>query len=162
MKKILIIAGLLGGAGYAVYRFYKKQAELLQQYSTQLTGIKVNGITKDKVDLVVKIRLYNKSKIEATVKKLFGQVIINNVNLGYFIQEQSFVVPAEGENDIPLNVVFSPGVLLGNIVNLISSAAQTKDLPIVIKGYASVKSGLFTISVPYSYNTTFKEYFSTS
>jgi hypothetical protein len=48
---------------------------------------------------------------------------------------------------------------VGNIIEILLGGGTKKDFAFGLDGYAKVKSGLFSATLPIKYNTTIKEYF---
>lgn len=151
MKKILITTALLGGVGlfgYSIYSFYKKQAELLKQFTWKLKSFNFTEISENLVKATIIIRFESISDIELTVTKMYLDIGLNGHNVGYITDVNPFVLPARGYNDIPINVTINPQYILSNIADIALYATKQKDANISIKGNVSIKSGFIAVTVP--------------
>ena len=159
--KVLIGMAGVGAFGFYLYRFYKRQVDLLMDFETAFAGIEIKKASVDLVTLEILMRFRNKANIEATVDHVYGEVFLQEASVGFFNEVAPFVIPAKGESDIPVSVTFSPRRVIKNFTDFLLGVAKTKDMPVRVKGYATVRSGFVRISVPYEYTTTIKEYFLT-
>lgn len=146
------------GLGYFLYRFYSTQVNLLNQYEVHLQSVSITSLTTEVVTMDVVMLFTNKSKISATITNIYGDIALNGVKVGSFNQTQAFQIAAQDQAPIPITISFSPAQVLSNVVNFVLTAAKTQDLPVLVTGYVNVKSGFLTVGVPFTYNTTVKNY----
>ena len=158
MKKTLLYLAGAGLLGYALYRYFTSQAQLLQQFTYKVIGFKVLKLQKNLIAFDVIIRFSNKSNVDAKVKRIFLDVNIEGENIGFIEDVKEFVIPAKADSDIPIRFTFNPQLVLKNIVNILIGVAEKKDLSVSFKGSASIQSGLITTTIPINYQTTIKEY----
>jgi LEA14-like dessication related protein len=151
LKKILIF-GSIGAVLYGVYRFYKKQIGLLQNYDYKIIGAKINKVSLNQISFSTKVRFFNKSKIEVVVQKIFLDVFLEDTLTGFISDDKPFVVPSQGSSDIDLNMTFNPQSLLKNITNVILAGLKKKDLNFTLKGYANIRSGFVSTTLPINYS----------
>jgi hypothetical protein len=156
--KAIIGISVGAGLGYYLYRYITVQTALLNQYETKLAGIDVNTATVDLVSLNIRMVLINKSKIEAKIDHVYGDVFLRGVQVGSFNETDTFILPAQGQSIIPITFSFSPKVLLQNVVDFVLNAVKQQDLPIQIKGFVSIHSGFVSIGLPFTYDTSIKNY----
>ena len=159
MKKSVLVLGGVGLLGGLLYWYFKRQANLLQQYSVDIVGVKFNTISTNNVNMVISVKLTNVADIEAKVNKMYMDVAIEGKNAGYVINEKPFSIPAKGYNYIVLNIAFNPKLILTNILGITLGVAQNKDIKIDLNGYANISSGFLSTTLPIKYSTTLKEYF---
>jgi LEA14-like dessication related protein len=159
MKKSVLVLGGVGLLGGLLYWYFKRQANLLQQYSVDIVGVKFNTISTNNVNMVISVKLTNVADIEAKVNKMYMDVAIEGKNAGYVINEKPFSIPAKGYNYIDLNIAFNPKLILTNILGITLGVAQNKDIKIDLNGYANISSGFLSTTLPIKYSTTLKEYF---
>ena len=84
--KTIAIAGGVGIIAYAIYRFYKLQIDFIKNIQYKVVNIKINKITKLLVSIDITMRVFNYSNIDATVKEMYLDLIVNGVKVGY-VQE---------------------------------------------------------------------------
>lgn len=160
MKNIrpILIFGGLSVIGIALYRYYKKQIDFLKDITYQVIGFKVVSISLDKVSLDIKARIFNASNVEATVKEMYLDVFINRVKVGNVNEVKDILIMPTKSTDISFNFSFSPKLIGLNIVELISSSVNSKDLILRLEGYVKMKSGFLSASLPFEYENNLKSY----
>lgn len=152
-KKILIASlGLIvAGSGYAVYRYFKKQAQLIEDYDIEPVGAKI--IRWDQAAgigiIEFTIRITNKSAIEATIKELYSDLYLGNQYVGYMSNTGSMLVPGKGTADAKITITIATKQILKDFANILSVFISTKDLQYRIKGYVKLKSSFISVSVPF-------------
>lgn len=157
VKTGLIVAAVLG-VGYAVYRFYKRQIELISQYDYKIIGAKINKLGKNEVSFNVKFRFFNKAKIEAQIEKIYLDLYVEGVKAGYLTQVKPFIIPANGNSDIDLQISFNPQLVLGNVVSILLSGVKRKDINFTLDGSASIRSGFVSTVLPIKYSDVVSAY----
>ena len=159
MKKVLIVLGI-AGAATGIFLYYKKQVELLQQFTYKIIGIAFPKIGLQESICRLTIRIFSDSAIQAEVSDMNLDVYIEGVLVGNIRETKPIIVPSKGYSDIGLSVAFSPLEIGRNAIDLITDFATKRDALIDVKGFMKVKSGFIKTSVPFEYQTTFKEQFS--
>lgn len=150
LKPILFGAGVLG-VGFALYRYFKMQSDLLKNYEYKIVGIKPIKVTLTELTFQITIRFISKSSIEATVKSIYLDIEVEGKNVGYVTEVKPFVIPANGSSDIPLTISFSPKSVFGNVVGILLNSSRQKDLNFKLSGNVEVKSGFVKTTIPISY-----------
>lgn len=160
MKNIrpILVFGGLAVIGVALYRYYKKQIDFLKDITYQVVGFRVVSISLDKVSLDIKARIFNASNVEATVKEMYLDVLINGVKVGNVNEVKDILIMPTKSTDISFNFSFSPKLIGMNIVELISSSVNSKDLLLKLEGYVKMKSGFISASLPFEYENNLKSY----
>ena len=159
MKKVLLYGAGIGVIGFALYKYFIKQKELLLDYSWQLAGFKVTKATPTEVIIVFSMKFISKADIEAKVNSIYMDVYLDGKSVGYVTEQKSFILPAKGNSFIDLNITFNPKLIFTNAVDFVLGIAQNKDISIELKGYADIQSSFLKTTLPLQYKTTFKEYF---
>lgn len=161
MKKttiaILSILGV-GGIGYAIYRFYKKQFALLADFDYEISGIRVNKLSLNNISLDISVRFGNKSKIEATVSEIFLDVFLEGQKVGFISDNKPFVIPSNGTSDVSMNVTFNPQLIFKSALPIILSGISKKDLNFMFKGNANIKSGIVSTTLPINISKNLSTY----
>jgi hypothetical protein len=154
--KALLVASGIGIIGIAIYRYYKKQADLLTNYTYKVIGIKIVSVTLDNIALDITTRITNNSNVSATVKEIYLDAYINGQNVATINEVKDIFVRANGNSDFTFRVTVIPKLVLGNIVNIVSLTTALKDLYLNLDGYIKVRSGFLTLSLPFKYQNNIK------
>lgn len=154
--KALLIASGVGIIGLAIYRYYKKQADLLANYTYKVVGLKVVSITTENIVLDITTRITNNSNVSATITEIYLDAYLNGENVANINEVKDIFVKANGSSDFSFRLAISPKLVLGNIVNIVTLSAATKDLFLNLKGYVRVKSGFLSVSLPFDYENNIK------
>lgn len=156
-RTAIILIGLLGAAGVAVY-YYERQITLLEQLTYEMVSFNVRGqITAQLMTLDFTVRLFSHSTIDAQVSAMYIDIYINGIKLGSVTNNQGFIIPAMGYSDAPLQVNISPALLASDLVGLLLGGLQTQNFTIGLVGYIQIKEAFLKISVPFTYNTTLQQ-----
>ena len=155
LRPILVFGGL-AVIGIALFRYYKKQIDFLKDITYQVIGLSVVSITLDKVSLNIKARIFNASNVEATVKELYLDVLVNEVKVGNVNEVKDILILPLKSTDISFNFSFSPKLIGMNIVQLISASTMTKDIKLRPEGYIKMKSSFISASLPFEYENNLK------
>lgn len=156
--KTIAIAGGIGIIAFAIYRFYKLQIDFIKNIQYKVVNIKINKLTKLLVSIDITMRVFNYSNIDATVKEMYLDLIVNGVKVGNVQESKDIKIKASGQTDVSFTFNINPALILTNITQIANMALSLKDATIVASGYAKIESGLLRATVPYEYKTTFKEY----
>jgi LEA14-like dessication related protein len=156
--KTIAIAGGVGIIAYAIYRFYKLQIDFIKNIQYKVVNVKINKITKLLVSIDITMRVFNYSNIDATVKEMYLDLIVNGVKVGNVQESKDIKIKASGQTDVSFTFNINPALILTNITQIANLALSLKDATVVANGYAKIESGLLKATVPFEYKTTFKEY----
>lgn len=159
MKKTLLFGLGIGVIGFALYKYFMKQKDLLLDYSWELAGFKLTKITLTEVNILFSMKFISKADIEAKVNSIYMDVYLGGKSVGYVTENKPFVLPAKGHSFIDLNITFNPKLIFANAVDFVLGITQNKDISIELKGYADIESSIIKTTLPLVYKTTFKEYF---
>lgn len=154
--KALLLASGIGIIGYALYRYYKKQGDLLSNYTYKVIGIKISSITTESIILDITTRITNNSNVSATVTEIYLDALVNGQNVANINEVKDIFVKANGDSDFTFRLSISPKLVLGNIVNIVTLSATTKDLILDLNGYIKIKSGFLSVSLPFTYQNNLK------
>jgi LEA14-like dessication related protein len=156
--KTLLIVGGIGGVAYAIYRFYKKQFDLIKNYDYKIIGLKIKKLTSNEIVFDMKFRFSNKSKIEVEVSKIFLKVIVEGADIGYITENDRFVIPSNGSSDIDLQISANPQLIFKNVLGIVLSGVKRKDLKFTMEGYANIRSGFVSTTLPIEYSDVVSAY----
>jgi LEA14-like dessication related protein len=154
-KPILILAGV-SIIGYSLYRYYMKQLTFLQDITYQVIGVRIRSITTSSVSMDITTRIYNASNVEATVKEMYLDVFMNDIKVGNVNEVKDILILPSKTTDISFNFSFNPRLIGKNLLDIISSTVQTKDINFELKGYIKVKSSFLTPTIPFEYQNNLK------
>lgn len=151
-KKHLIAIGLgvvCTAAGLAYWQYTR-----LMNYCIGLNKIKVNAITQTKANLDLLLNFRNKSDIAINILSQDYKVYINNKFIVAATNPEPQLIAPDSMSVISVNIKFNPEKSGQNILSAILSMGNT-NIKVDVK--LKVKVWLFTVSIPYLYETTIKE-----
>ena len=154
LKTILLVSGV-GVVGYFIYNYYRKQLGLLENYDYKIIGFKIKNIFV----FDVKTRFFNKSKIEATIEKIFIKIIVEGTDVGFLTENKPFLIPSQGSSDIDLQIAINPQDITKNILGILFGGVQRKDVKFTMDGYANIRSGFVRTTLPIKYSDVVSSYF---
>jgi hypothetical protein len=158
MKKALLFIAGLGVLSTGVYLYFKKQMDLISKFTWKISSFKVNKISLTNLDINLNIRFTSVADLEAKVNRVYLDLFLEGKNVGYVTQTESFIIPAHGSSDVPINISINPQSILKNITDIVLGVTKDKDVKFKVKGFADVKSGFFSTTLPIEYETSIKEY----
>jgi LEA14-like dessication related protein len=155
LRNFLIVGGV-GIIGYAIYRYYKTQLEILQNFQYKVIGIRIVTIAKDNITLDINTRITNQSNVEANVKEVYLDAYINGVKAGNINEVKNIYVKANGYSDFSFRFNFNPQIILGNIINIVTLSVGAKDIIFGLDGYVKVEGKLIKATIPFKYSNNLK------
>jgi LEA14-like dessication related protein len=156
-KNILIVGGV-GAVVYAIYKFYVRQIGLIQNYDYKIIGAKIKKISGNQLQFDTKVRFFNKSKIEVEVQKIYLDVYLEDTLTGFVVENRPFIIASNGSSDIDLQMTFNPQSILKSLASIVLSGFKKKDLNFTIKGYANIRSGVVSTTLPITYSDKISAY----
>lgn len=159
MKKGLTALAIVGGIslfGYAIYRYFVKQVDLLKEFSWKVIDFNFDVADLQVIKGVIKFRFASIADLELTISKFYLDVYINGDRVGYIEDVSTFIIPAKGYNDIPFSYTINPQYVIKNIVDILAYSTKLKDAIITFDGYAQVKSGFISATIPIKSNCSVK------
>ncbi len=154
--KALLIASGVGIIGYAMYRYYRKQVDLLQNYTYKVVGITLGNISTEMITLNITTRITNLSNVSATVSEIYLDAYLNGQKVANINEVKDIFVKANGSSDFIFQLNINPKLVFGNIVNIVTLSAAMKDLVLNLSGYVRIKSGFISVSLPFEYQNNIK------
>ena len=158
MKKVLLAVGGLSLLGFGLYKYFKTQADLLTKFTWKIQGFKIRKFSLQELAIDVTFLFTSVSDIEAKVQKMYLDLYLEGKNVGYIMEEKEFIIPARGSSSIPIFVSINPQAIFKNVIDFTLNVAKNKDIKFKIDGFASVKSGFVSTTLPILYETSLKEY----
>lgn len=159
LTKTLVGVGILGGLGAFVYAFYayaNRQAKLLEDFTWKLMGIDFDSYDLQAVKGKVQILFTSQSDVEVQIEKFVMNFYFNGAEVGYIEDTTPFIIPARGTAPISFSFTLNPQLVFGNITNIINYALQKEDAAVSLRGFASIKSGFVSATLPITYDSTIK------
>ena len=159
LKKTLVGVGILGGLGAFVYAFYayaKKQAALLDNYTWKILDLTFDSYDLQAVKGKIKILFTSQSDVEVVIEKFVMNFYFNGAQVGYVEDDTPFILPARGTAPISFQYTLNPQLVFGNITDIVNYALNKQDAAISLRGFASLKSGFVSATLPITYDTTLK------
>lgn len=157
MKKIVLYGAGLGLLGFALYRYFMLQQQLLSKFTYRIVGFNFAKVTLEEMTISLRIKFISDADLEAKIENVFLDVYVEGSPVGYISNDKAFVVPAHGSSYIDLTFSFSPKLILRNVVNVALAGFGNKDIKFSVDGYAKVRSGWLRTTLPVKYSTTLKE-----
>lgn len=158
MKKGLLVLGGLTILGYGLYRYFKAQADKLMDYTWKIANVKILKVNLTEISLQITFLFTSTSEIEAKINRLYLDLILDGKNVGYISDEKGFIIPAKGTSSVPLNISINPKDVLKNILALGMGAIKNRDVMLTLNGFANIKSGFISTTLPIKTDISIKEY----
>lgn len=149
-KKLLIGTALVGGVGlfgYALYRFYNKQVQLLKDFKWKIIGFDIKSFEGNRVTGTIDIRFSSESDIEILIKNFYLDVYLNGVYIGYIMDNRENVIPARGYNDLSFDFSLNPQFVFSNALDIITTGLSQSDTMMGLEGFIKLKSGFIGATV---------------
>jgi hypothetical protein len=158
MKKAILIFSGLGLLGFGLYKYFKTQADLLSKFTWKISGFKIKKFSGKEISIDVVFLFTSIADLEVKVNKLYFDLYLQGKNVGFISQDEPFIVPSRGSTNIPLSISINPQYIFKNLIDVTLGIAKSKDLMFKLDGYANVKSGFISTTLPIKYETSLKEY----
>ncbi|MEN9319435.1 MAG: hypothetical protein RLZZ309_422 [Bacteroidota bacterium] len=117
-----------------------------------LQDVQLDKLTMGKNKISVNIKYYNPNPFSLLLKQIDCKILLNNGNFTVLKLDTNFTIPANKEFLIPAQLEFQMSDLVKNSMELLFN----KPVKLNITGNATLSKGIFTKTVPISYETTQK------
>ena len=87
---------------------------------------------------------------------MYIDLLLNGIKVGNINEAKNILIKPNTFSDVTFRFSFNPKLILGNIINLLSISAGSKDVLIDAQGYVKVKSGFIETVVPFEYHNNLK------
>ena len=148
------LAAIVAVTGTLAYLQYRK----IMNYDFKVAGVKIRKISASIISFDLIINFINKSNISITIMEVITKVYVNNKFAADVVNKIPFTILANSTSPISTNISFNPAnaiSLLGsNLLNLVSN---TQNVNIRADIQMKAKLWFFTVTIPYTYNTTLAE-----
>lgn len=157
MKKALLFISGFALLGVGLYKYYKKQIDILKKYTWQITGVRILKVSLNELTLDLNILFRSQSALEAKINKIYLEIYLENKIVGYLTELNPFIIPSMGSSNVPLRISINPQSVFTNIVDLVFNVTKQRDVMFKIKGYANLTSASISTTVPIEYENTVKK-----
>jgi LEA14-like dessication related protein len=154
--KPLLFVGGSGLIAYGLYKYYLAQKKFIEQIKYKFVGLKIVSIAKDNITLDITVNLFNGSDVQATVKEMYLDVMINDIVVGNINDVKDVVIMSKKSTNFTYRFSFNPQLILKNIVDLISFSIQAKNLNFDVSGYVNIDFGIYKTTLPFTYHDNLK------
>ena len=158
MKKAILVVSGLGLLGFGLYKYFKTQADLLSKFTWKISGFKIKKFSASEVSIDIVFLFTSVADLEIKVNKIYFDLYLQGKNVGFISQDTPFIVPSRGSTNIPLSISINPQYIFKNLIDVTLGIAKSKDIMFKLDGYANVKSGFISTTLPIKYETSLKEY----
>ena len=158
MKKVgWVIVGGVAAFGIALYAYVRKQAMLLENYTYKIVDLKIETFDLQKIKGKISVFFGSQADIEVLVEEFYLDFYFNNEKVGYLQDDTKFVIPAKGSTVIPLGFTLNPQIIFSNATDIFAYTFSKKDAAISIRGFAKLRSGFISATLPIEYDSTIRE-----
>jgi LEA14-like dessication related protein len=154
-KSIFILSGLII-IGYSLFRYYRKQVDFLKDITYQIVGVGIRNISLSEVTLDISAKIFNASNVEATVKEIYLDVIMNGVKVGNINEIKDISILPSQTSVVSFSFSFSPRLIAGNVINILSLTTMLKNVIFTLQGFVKVQSSFITTTIPFEYENNLK------
>lgn len=158
MIRNIAIFGGLGIIGFGLYRYFKRQYDLLTDFEWKVISLNFEQVNPNLLKGKIVFRFTNKSDIEITISKFYMDLYLNNKYIGWIEDKSEFVIPAKGFSDIPIGFSVNPQLIISNVLDIISLSTKLKDAIFSFDGAATVRSGFVSTSIKLKCDCSVKNY----
>jgi len=158
MIRNIAIFGGLGIIGFGLYRYFKRQYDLLTDFEWKVISLNFDQVSPNLLKGKIVFRFTNKSDIEITISKFYMDLYLNNKYIGWIEDKSEFVIPAKGFSDIPIGFSVNPQLIISNVLDIISLSTKLKDAIFSFDGAATVRSGFVSTSIKLKCDCSVKNY----
>lgn len=158
MKKVAFALAGMSILALAIYSYFKNQAKKLLDYDWKISAIRVKKFSLNELFLDVTFLFISKADLEAKIERLYLDLYLEDKNVGYIQEDKPFIIPARGSASVPLSISINPQYVFKNIIDISLGVGAKKDVKFKLRGFAKIKSGFITTTIPIEYETTIKEY----
>ena len=147
IKSLLYLTGI-GLIAYGAYNYYVVEKDLFVNSQFDVTKISIVEISPSSVTLNLTVRLTNNSHIDISIQDMYLDIYLNGVNVGFVLQPIYTNIKSKASSDIPLTASLNlPNIVTGSLSNIVDMIKQGS-VTIKTIGYASVKSGFISVTMP--------------
>lgn len=155
--KTYLIAGLIGLVtitGALAYVQYKK----IMNYALTFKTIKIKKLLPTAFDFDLFLNFQNKSKVPFIITKQSYDVYINDLFVSKVQNNAPTNIPADSITPMGVNVAFNPKTILDKLgQNALTLLTNPGNINIKVDINLSVKLWMFSVNIPYVYQTTLKD-----
>lgn len=154
-KSIFILSGLII-IGYSLFRYYRKQVDFLKDITYQIVGVGIRNISLSEVTLDISAKIFNASNVEATVKEIYLDVMMNGIKVGSVNEIKDILILPSQTSVVSFSFSFNPRLIAGNLINILSLTTMLKNVIFTLQGFVKVQSSFITTTIPFEYENNLK------
>lgn len=155
-QKSIFILGGLAIIGYSLFRYYRKQVDFLKDVTYQIIGVGIRKLSLSEVTLDITSKIFNASNVEATVKEIYLDVMMNGIKVGSINEIKDILILPSQTSVVSFSFSFNPRLIGSNLINILSLSTMLKDVIFTTKGYVKVQSSFITTTIPFEYENNLK------
>ena len=159
-KKTVATIGIIGGLavmGYSIYYYFKRQTDLIKNFTYKVIGINFSTFNIGLVKGDLTVAFTNTSNIEVLITEFYVDFYFNEQYVGYLEDKTPFVIKSMQTTPVTTQFTLNPQLILGDLVNIIAFSSQYEDAKMEIVGKAKVKSGFISATINIDFSSTIKE-----
>lgn len=153
---------IIGGVAliiFAIARYLKVQAKLLDEITYKIVGFRLTNFQLTNITGEVTLQLTNISDVSIEINSIALDFNFNGKTVGYVESVNSFVLGAKSTVSTPLQFSLDATKVLSGPQDIILYTSNTQLATIELNGFASVKSGFISGVKPIKYTTTLADIF---
>ena len=113
-QKSIFILGGLAIIGYSLFRYYRKQVDFLKDITYQIVGVGIRKLSLSEVTLDITSKIYNASNVEATVKEIYLDVMMNGIKVGSINEIKDILILPSQTSVVSFSFSFNPRLIGSN------------------------------------------------
>ena len=152
-------AALVGGVGvisYALYRYYKKQLDILKELQYEIVTFRPVEIKPSKMSFDVTVKVFNPSNIQVKITEMLLDVYVNGNAVGKVNEVKDIDLNPGQTTLVSFNFAINASSLGKNLVDLITKTIASRQLVVDLKGFIRARSAFVSTSMPFEYRKQIK------
>lgn len=152
-KNLILGVSVIGGFGGLMW--YINQLNLIKLICIKANGYKVKKISAKETIIRLDLLLKNKGSFEVLLTRYSFNVYGNDKKLASLYSTEKLTILPNSENELSMDLVFTPKNLLQNIGNVLTGTSW-ENIVLKIKGNVFCKKKKIPFIVPIDYDFTLK------
>lgn len=148
-KKILIFFSIIAAGGYFLFNEIKK----LKESKFKFSHFETKKLTFKEINTIIFFSIFNNSKLKLNILEQTYIILFYNEKIGIVNKEEKISLLPQQENNIFLNINFSPKKLLKNLPETL----LTDENNLLIKSKIKLKVLFFSFNVYFDFKTSLKK-----
>lgn len=148
-KNILIFFSIIAAGGYFLFNEIKK----LKESKFKFSHFETKKLTFKEIDTKIFFSIFNNSKLKLNILEQTYIILFYNEKIGIVKKQEKISLLPQQENNIFLNLNFSPKKLLKNLPETL----LTDENNLLIKSKIKLKVLFFSFNVYFDFKTSLKK-----